>query len=186
MKRILGPLLYGTMLLYPVLIFFGLEEGRIKCLALILLSAAVLRLWIVRQEANPTLVSTAVPLALLLVAVSSLLQSSATAILYYPVIINAALAFSFGESLLRGKPIIETIARRSRPNLPPDAIIYTRNVTILWLVFFLINAAIALWTTRSGDLELWTLYNGGISYALIGIIFVIERFARRRISGRAA
>ncbi|MDP4840293.1 MAG: AMP-binding protein, partial [Alphaproteobacteria bacterium] len=48
--------------------------------------------------------------------------------------------------------------------------IYTRNVTKVWVGFCLLNAVLSYTTVRSGNLEIWTLYNGVISYGLMGIL----------------
>ena len=65
--------------------------------------------------------------------------------------------------------------------LDEQAIRYTRNVTVAWVVFFLLNAAISLWTALYGDLATWTLYNGFISYILIGLMFGGEFLLRQYV-----
>jgi uncharacterized membrane protein len=49
-----------------------------------------------------------------------------------------------------------------------------RKVTMVWLYFFVVNAGISAGTAIWGSLEAWTLYNGLISYLLIGSIFTGE------------
>ena len=61
---------------------------------------------------------------------------------------------------------------------------YLRKVTIAWLTFFLINAAISALTAISGSLKLWTLYNGFISYLLIGVMFAAEFLIRQGVHQR--
>ena len=68
--------------------------------------------------------------------------------------------------------------------LDAQAMNYTRHVTEAWVIFFLVNASISLWTALHADLALWTLYNGFISYLLIGLMFggeyILRLFVKRK------
>lgn len=103
----------------------------------------------------------------------------------YPVAINAVMFCLFFGSL-RGQPFIERLARLQEPDLPPAGVRYTRQVTRAWCVFFIVNGAIAAWTALFSDLATWTLYNGLISYLLMGLMFAGEWLIRRRVRGVAA
>jgi uncharacterized membrane protein len=74
--------------------------------------------------------------------------------------------------------MVERIARLTEPDLSEEAINYTRNVTVIWVIFFLINGTIATYTTFYTSIEVWTLYNGLIAYLLMGLIFGIEYTVR--------
>lgn len=100
---------------------------------------------------------------------------------YYPLLVNLSLLAVFGASLWRGPPVIERLARLGESDLPPRAIAYTRRVTWVWCGFFLANGAVAAYTARFCSLETWTLYNGAIAYALMGLLFAAEWLVRRRI-----
>jgi uncharacterized membrane protein len=65
--------------------------------------------------------------------------------------------------------------------LPPEAIVYTRKVNIVWCVFFALNGIIALLTAVWASLEIWMLYNGFISYLLMGILFSGEYLIRQKV-----
>mgnify|MGYP003988786837 FL=1 len=91
----------------------------------------------------------------------------------------------FFVSLLHPPTIVERFARIQNPNLPEAAVRYTRKVTIVWCVFFVCNGCAALYTALFSSLETWTLYNGAISYALMGILFAGEYLIRRRLQHRA-
>lgn len=82
--------------------------------------------------------------------------------------------------------LVERLARLADPRLPAAAVAYTRNVTRVWCVFFACNALAALATCLRGDLRLWTLYNGAVSYLLIGLLMAGEWFVRRRFMSRHA
>ncbi|MBX3486593.1 MAG: hypothetical protein KF798_01660 [Candidatus Paracaedibacteraceae bacterium] len=98
--------------------------------------------------------------------------------LFYPVCMNLIMAFVFGISLIYPPTIIERIARRREPDLDERGVAYTRQVTKVWFGFCLINGMISLFTAVSGNIDLWTLYNGVISYGLMGILFVGEYCVR--------
>lgn len=86
----------------------------------------------------------------------------------------------FAQSLYQKESLIERFARLQKPDLPGYAIAYTRNVTKVWCVFFVVNACIALVTTFM-SMQVWTLYNGLISYLLAGCLFLIEFIIRLRV-----
>jgi uncharacterized membrane protein len=96
----------------------------------------------------------------------------------YPILISLTLASVFAYSLLRPPTIIEQIARMRRPHMPPRIVAYLRHVTIVWTGFFLLNAAISAATVVSGSIKLWTLYNGFVSYLIIGAILAGELMLR--------
>jgi len=104
---------------------------------------------------------------------------------WYPVLMNAGLWLLFTASLYHGMPLIERIARLREPELPAQAVRYTRTVTKVWALFFLANgltaAALTLWASR----ECWLLYNGLIAYVLMGALFAGEWLLRQRVRARA-
>ena len=104
-------------------------------------------------------------------------------LLWYPFAVNIALLCVFAFSVLAGRPIVETFARLALKNkpLPPEAVRYTRKVTFVWIVFFVINGAIAAWTALKADTELWTLWNGCLSHVCIGLVAGGEYLVRRRV-----
>jgi uncharacterized membrane protein len=104
---------------------------------------------------------------------------------WYPVLISGFMLALFGLSLKYGPPVVERLARLSEPELPARAIRYTRQVTIAWCVFFLCNGLLAAALTLWAPLSWWMLYNGLISYGLMGLLFAIEWLLRQRVRGRA-
>lgn len=102
----------------------------------------------------------------------------------YPVLLNIGIAVLFGCSLYRPPTAIERLARLREPDLPATAVGYLRKVTIVWLCFFLINGAISAATAFWGSLAAWTLYNGLISYLLIGSLLAGEYAVRTVVQRR--
>lgn len=102
-----------------------------------------------------------------------------------PVLIPASLLLIFGQSLRPGAaPLVTRIATIMRGGaLPEDLRQYTRAVTQLWcIVFVLLSASavcFALWATP----DAWSLMTNVIHYLVIGAVFVLE-FLYRRIRYR--
>lgn len=173
---------------YPFLVYFGLRVAPPAVLAVglvVLLGARLVfeRRGDARRRLAPVFLS-ATAGALLLVALSPLAGLES-----YPILVSLALAGLFAYSLWRPPTVIERIARVRHPDLPPAALPYLRKVTLVWLGFFVANAAVSAATAMSGNLELWMLYNGFISYIIMGVLFVAELLVRRRVRrglGRAA
>jgi uncharacterized membrane protein len=120
----------------------------------------------------------------LVLAGASFWLESAGAVLYYPVLVNAALLVVFAASLVSPPSIVERIARLREPDLPQAGVVYTRRVTLVWTVFFALNGAVALYTAMFATLETWALYNGLIAYLLIGTVFAVELLVRTVVRAR--
>ncbi len=88
----------------------------------------------------------------------------------YPVIVSLSFALLLGWSLLYPPSLIERFARIMEPDLDEHGVAYTRKATMVWLVFSLANASISFMTVLINDTDLWLLYNGLISYILIGLL----------------
>lgn len=94
--------------------------------------------------------------------------------LYTPFLINLGLLVSFGSTLFIGPPVIEVFARRHVKILSDSEIKYCRKLTAIWSLFFLFNGSISMIISLSKNMEYWIIYNGFISYVLIGMFFLIE------------
>ncbi len=110
----------------------------------------------------------------------------------YSVVISVTLLFVFGSSLFFKPNIIfrfATLADRSikGSNFEGKVEAYCKKVTIVWCIFFVINGSIAavtaLYDFGSEELndKIWSIYNGGISYVLMGLLFAIEFIIRKRV-----
>jgi uncharacterized membrane protein len=104
----------------------------------------------------------------------------------YPALVNAVFLVLFGISLRHPPSAVERIARLTEPDLPAAAVPYTRRVTQVWCLFFLGNGAVALATALWASNHAWALYNGLISYLLMGALFGGEWLVRRRVRARLA
>ncbi len=186
-EDVLGAVLGVAGVAYPVLVFFGLRYLPPVAIGLTLVALVLLRLVVGRRT-----VLNSIDVAVILGAggvVLAMLVDPALAVRLHPLFVNLGLAAVFACSLIWPPSPIERIARLTEPDLSPEAVAYIRKVTWAWLCFFLFNATVSAWTIFYGSLEQWTLYNGLISYFLIGAMFAIEfvirQRVRRQIGGRA-
>jgi len=106
----------------------------------------------------------------------------AVAVKAYPILMSAGMAAAFGRSLLTPPSLIEMLASLRTPDPSPEARAYMRKVTWAWFLFLCANSLVSALTLASGEMRLWTLYNGLISYLLMGLLFGVEWMIRRRVA----
>lgn len=177
MKKALA--IFGTVicLLYPLLVYFSLHRMPVSVLAYTLVGIAIIR-FITAKNRKSSLLQV---LALLLFAILLWIKGETFYLRFYPLFMNFSMLILFSASLVWPPTLIERFARLTEPNLPESGIKYTRIVTQVWCMFFIVNGSIAYWTALYADWRLWTLYNGLIAYLLMGILFVGEWLVRKRV-----
>ena len=131
-------------------------------------------------KSTPLSLIFAAAIAVALIAVTSLFDPD-LAMRLYPVFMTATILAVFAASLFKPPSMIERFARIMEPDLPEDGVRYTYRVTQIWCVFFVLNIAIALWTVFYASLETWALYNGFISYVLMGMLLGGEFLFRKQV-----
>lgn len=173
----------------PFLVYFALQHFQPREVAAVLLALILLRapgkaLDFLRRSG-----ARAIPLILAALALAAFLWHSNDPawVLSYPVFMNALMFSLFAASLLHPPSAIERLARLRHPDLPPEGVAtmvpYTRRVTQIWCGFFVANGGIAAWTAFAASRETWVLYNGLISYLLMGMLFAGEWLYRRWYRG---
>jgi len=168
---------------YPFAVYFGLQVATPLLIAFLLLGFLCIRI-LVKWRDNPQKIEL-VALGLTLTTVVVLLFfDHLLAVKSYPVALSLSLASVFAYSVLTPPTVVERFARLVEPDLNESGVHYTRNVTIIWIIFFLCNAAVSLWTALKADIEIWTFYNGFLSYILVGTImggeFIVRQFVKKK------
>jgi uncharacterized membrane protein len=118
----------------------------------------------------------------LLLSLGALVANDETLLRLYPAGISLSLLALFALSLRTPPTMVERFARMRRPDLPAEAVRYTRHVTQVWCVYFALNAAVSIWTAVCASREVWALYNGFIVYLVMGALFLGEWLLRRYLS----
>jgi len=182
-QRLLDSALVLISVAYPFFVYFGLMRFSPVTIGIVLVLFLGLRLWLQRGHKQKKL-ELGVYAIVLAALVILLLIDGMLAIKAYPVIISLSFALVFGYSLIFPPTIIEKIARLREPDLDAYGVTYTRRVTVAWILFFVLNAIISLWTALYASLAVWTTYNGFISYILIGLMFggeyILRQFVKQK------
>ena len=96
---------------------------------------------------------------------------------FYPVVVNFSLFMMFFVTSFHKETVIQRFAKIIEPDIKPKALEYTRKLTYIWAGITFLNFLISLATVYMSE-KVWALYNGCISYILIGLIFAIEYVVR--------
>lgn len=179
MNRLIAPLLLLAGLAYPFAVYYGQHHLAPRFFALLLGG-----LWLARflahgqRPGSRGMACAALAFCLVLGVVDS-----PAVLRWYPVLISLFGFALFGLSLKFGPPMVERLARMREPELPEVAIAYTRQVTQVWVGFFVFNAVLISALTLWAPLSWWALYTGVISYVLMGMLFAAEWLVRQRVRG---
>lgn len=168
----------ALLVAYPLLVWFGLARLGAPLMFAVLLGLLGLRT--VARARQPRAVIAGIVLALTGLVAALTDTGTENMLRWYPVLASVFAGSVFAASLFSGRPLIERIARLKTPELPPAEITYTRRLTVTWTALIFANALVAAWTALYADLAFWALYNGLLSYLLLGGFFLGEWLYRRR------
>ena len=106
---------------------------------------------------------------------------------FYPVCISGIFLALFGYTLFSPPSMVfrfATLMDKSIPGSPAEKPVaaYCFRVTVIWCCFFVANGTFSLVTVFSGSDLLWSVYNGGVSYLLMGLLFAGEYIVRKIVS----
>jgi uncharacterized membrane protein len=173
-------------LIYPLIIFFGLQFFEPRWVAIFLAVSLLLRRVndageLLKGLSRPEFLTLA---SLLCLAAVTCITNSETLLRLYPAAMSLGMLLLFGMSLIYPPSMVERFARLREPDLPPSGVTYTYRVTQFWCGFFVVNGAIAVYTALYASRDMWALYNGLIAYLLMGVIFAGEWVVRRFVISR--
>ena len=177
MKQSLKLAVLVLSIAYPFLVYWGLQHFEASALLPLLFVLLALR-WIAGGRAFERTLVIGIMAFLILIG---LVWGQRLGLKFYPVLVNFGFLCLFAGSLMFPPPIVEHMARLRDPQLPAEGVAYTRKVTWVWSIFFIVNGSLAAVTAIWGTDEIWALYNGFIAYLLIGILAGSEWLLRRRL-----
>ena len=174
-KLITNILLTLSSLAYPIVWLFLTENNGL----LLIIPYIMALLWAIKAILQPVVWHRyfAFFMALLLAVIG--VTRSLDTMYWYPVIISGLMLIIFGGSLFDSQTVIERLARLKTPDLPPQGVLYTRNVTKVWVVFFIFNIIVSTSLILLEYYQFWALFTGVISYILMGIIMGVEYCIRQ-------
>jgi uncharacterized membrane protein len=165
-----------SLVAYPLLVWLGWGRISTRALGTALLLALGTRFLVFGSKGRalaPAALIPLVPVAL------GAISDDPRLFLWYPAFVTGATGFWFGSSL-RGRPAVEGFARLRHPELPPEAIRHCRQATFAWTVFLAANTLVSAASALAGNLRFWTVWNGAVSYILMGLMFAGEYAVRLR------
>ena len=167
--KILGVL---VAIAYPIAVFIALQHNfSVRVLGLVLCGLILVTMaW--RKNTWMGL------FGVLLTAQAAILNQEVFLKLY-PVFMNLTVCALFAFSL-KNVPLVQQFAKKMKYEINDKLKQYARRVTIAWAVFMGINTLASLATVFMSD-WVWTLYNGLISYCLIGMMMAGEYLVRRKV-----
>ena len=192
-------LFVAASVVYPTIVFVCLVVFHvpIKIFSLFVVFVALVYLLLAtggrestlfaRLRKNARLLASAA--LLLFAALVCLVTGQSLFIKLYPVAMNGIFLFTFGYTLFFPPNICFRFACLGDKTLSASLVSgrverYCKKVTVIWCVFFILNAIAALVTVFSKSDTLWSVYNGGISYGLMGTLFAIEFLVRKVVNSK--
>lgn len=183
MKALIAILMATLVLAYPLVVFYGLQHFELSHVLLVLMILAVARVVMECMNKKSIIQSTAFwtgLLLLLLVSVTWLMQQTVYLKLY-PVAVNLIFFVVFALSLKSDKSMIQRFAEFKEKNITGEKKRYMENLTLVWCGFFIVNGLISAYTVWLASEAVWALYNGLISYLLMGLLFGVELIYRHQV-----
>jgi len=177
--RFLIPLL---AIVYPFAIYFSVSYLSPKVVTSLFVVVILARVFL--DDIAWRWRALGVGVAVLLIAMHWFMKDDEASLRFYPVIVNVVMFILFAGSLIRKTPIIVFIARKRGLEVGPHNLGYLRNLTIIWVGFFIFNIIVSTWTALYTSMDTWLLYNGFIVYVIMGVIAVAELVTRRVVQKR--
>jgi len=192
MNKAAKVLLAALTILYPCVVFVGLVYFKTspRLLSLCVTVAILSNFLAATGNKNPSgrlpagKIILAAALGVLVIVI--LATNSERVLKFYPVIMNVTLLGTFGATLFRPPSMILRFACLQDGKLGdnPAIVRYCVRVTMVWCCFFVFNMGMAFYTALFASSLTWSLYNGLISYILMGILFLGEMVVRRFIQNK--
>lgn len=156
---------------YPFIVYVGIQTVPPSFIGVLLMVLLAMRFGVLRAEERR--LQLPILLVFLVYALIATLLRSEKFLLFYPVMVNLVLFAVFVSSLRDKESILLRLVRARGVKISVYGPSYLNRLTAVWAGFFLLNAAVAAWTTTQ-PLATWTLYNGLIAYLLVAIMMAIE------------
>ena len=162
----------GIVILYPFAVFFALKKRiALRFFALLLLVLAGISF--VRNKNIWFFI------CVLLLGLGLAVYNNDIFLKLYPVLMNISMCLMFALSL-RTKPLMEKFAAKMGYVLNEKQKEYAKFMTCVWAIFMFCIAVISFGTVFLSD-SIWVLFNGLISYVLIGMMMLIEFVVRKKV-----
>lgn len=96
--------------------------------------------------------------------------------------IHLFLALAFGGTLRPGHTaLITQLARRVHREFTPAMAAYTRQLTIMWTLYFVVTATLSLLLYAFASFDAWALFANLLTPIAVAVVFVGEHWIRYRL-----
>ena len=194
MKQVAGKIFFTAIsVLYPVLVYCGIRYWGLspRRMSLMLLALGFYHfLNFTRSKSKADRGRTGALVALILVcALVAFFANNILFVKFYPVLVNLSLLAFFGFTLWRPPSFafrMACLGNKSLNTSPSFKAVerYCNKVTFAWCLFFVVNGSVSALTVFVGSDKIWSLYNGLISYILIGLFFIVEYLVRKMVQSK--
>ncbi len=157
---------------YPFLVYFLF--GKIEHPYLIGVFALLIGLRLVFAPGLSKKVIALGAVGLLLFCSAAVMDPELTILKLYPVALNMGAAVFAGYTIIHPPSAIERLSHHMGVDVEGPAVPYTKWLTAVWLMFFVVNGVAAAYTALAASTGVWMWYNGFVSYLLIGLLIVGE------------
>lgn len=113
------------------------------------------------------------PITVTMTVIYTFLHTGCTLLKYYPVCMNFFFFSLFTITAFQKETLIQKIAKKIDGDLTEDFEDYTRKLSYIWILVTFTNFVMSFSTLFLSD-KIWALYNGCISYFLIGLVLMVE------------
>jgi uncharacterized membrane protein len=160
-------------LLYPYIVFRGLQEGAVWLAPSII---AGMYLYQGLKEQQPAAKVKRLLIVSVLILGIYFFQSFTAKLM--PTLIQLLLMYFFGKTLFQGPPLIERFVRLEFSEIPTELLVYCRQLTQVWTGFFAFNAIVCSVLALSAPPAWWALYTGIVIFLLTGLLMIGEYIFR--------
>ena len=166
-KKIFGILIFILPFTYVFWIFLFKNSPYFWIISLLFLGMVILKeIWIPNKIIPTFLIQ--IQLGFLIVSTALVALLNKDLLPYaYPIMISLSWALIFGCSLLKGPTIIEEFMKIKVDEITDKHRQYARKLTFIWFTFLSLNSFLS-YLSNFYSMSYWMLYNGFISYVLIG------------------
>jgi uncharacterized membrane protein len=172
MKKVLRGIISTLLfLLYPYLVYRGIEEGIVWFAPAMI---AGFYLWQALQAKNARVCFKNLDIVFLLILGTVFYQDLIAKLI--PIFVQLSLMDFFGKTLRKGNgpSLVERFASLDFPEIPPVVSQYCRHLTIMWTGFFAFNVAACVLLALFAPVSWWALYTGVMIFVLTGLLMVGE------------
>jgi uncharacterized membrane protein len=170
-------------IMYPVLVFCALVVFKLPIrylsIGIIIFAIAYTIVNSRHYKGKHTVALFVSPLILCIIGVISLCLDDSIIIKWYPALASIAYLTIMITSFIFPPPLayyfVDIFDKSIKTKIPKEIFDgFCFKASIVWCVFFFVDAIIAVITVYFSSELFWGIYNGGVTYFIMGLIFVGE------------